>query len=75
MTALNTAHFHKFLPATPQAKPVKVTPAHGVWSLVVRALETYGRKRAIQYFARKSDLELAQLGLTRATLAERLSAE
>ncbi|OQW52227.1 hypothetical protein [Candidatus Raskinella chloraquaticus] len=41
---------------------------------LIAAFETSGRLHAMAYFARKTDLELAQLGLTRASIFERLKA-
>lgn len=48
-------------------------PSNGFVSTVLRALEISGRNRAKAYFAQKTDAELAQLGLTRALISERLS--
>lgn len=50
--------------------------AHGSQGLLAalwHAFEIAGRKRAMTYFAQKSDGELAQLGLTRSLIAERLA--
>ena len=49
-----------------------IIKAPGFLRSFAAALEASGRKRAYLYFARKSDAELAQLGLTRTLLADRL---
>ena len=73
MTSSTISFFDRFTAnSTKQAVTDKPLPAF-VRALIA-AFELSGRRHAMAYFARKTDLELAQLGLTRASIIERLKA-
>ena len=74
MTISTTTNFTSFSSATQVVGARKAPAKNTVFSVIWRALEAHGRQRAISYFSLKSDEELRALGLSRATIAERLKA-